>query len=222
MADSTREMKSDNFSSFKTWVRNGLRSKGEYGKKAETALDGLNRGDFENFGDWCLEGNYYGFYDESERDEKKVGWTADRAANELAVTTIGGVAATTLGAALLPIFPLLGICVIFFGNIPRPVFNKLREWVNSETFGLAPVDGLPSPTAEFSNFAHSTDKRVTESIERLKSAVAGVEEALRQQEARESGQGAKSAKRGSKVSEAGEKAKKIRESRGASAGVRVY
>lgn len=194
MTDSTRGAENTVFKDFKNWLRNGLRSKGECGKKAETVLDDLDKQDFENFADWCAEGNYFGFYkedvynDENKRDEKKNGWSADRAANELTVTTFGGVAATTLGAALLPFCPLLGILIIAGGNIPRPVFNALRKEVNERTFGLLPLDELPSPTAELSDAAHKTHDNINAQMKRFKKVVEDTESLLKQQAEREKGQ----------------------------------
>ncbi|MDD2840177.1 MAG: hypothetical protein PHY80_03560 [Rickettsiales bacterium] len=186
MVDSTREAvkteKIGGFDRFKAWCRDALKSRGEDGKKAEAVLDTIDREEFKHFGDWCMEGNYFGFYNEGERDEKKVGWSADRAANELAVTTFGGVAATTIGALLIPFCPLLGIAIIAGGNIPRPVFNSLKKYVNEETFGLLPLDQIvPSPTGEFSDFAHGDHKRIDEQIERFNKVVKNVEESLKKQ-----------------------------------------
>ena len=182
MVDSTRQMKQDNlFRKFKDWLKNGLNSKGEFGRKAGIILDELDREDFKNFAGWCAEGNYFGFYDESERDEKKVGWSADRAANELSVTTFGGVAATALGAALLPFCPFLGIMIIATGNIPRPVFNALKKYVNEETFGLLPLDRLASPTGLLSDTAHGVHESIDAQMKRFGDAVKALEESLKQQ-----------------------------------------
>lgn len=171
------------FSRFKNWVINKLEPKGEDGKKAKEALAKISEYGHRNWIEWCAAGNYFGFYSEDERDEKKVGWSGDRAANELATTTYVGVASTALGVALLPFCPVLGILIIATGNAPRPVLKELKKWISDETFGLVPLDEIPSPTTKLSDAAHETHENLNARVEKVKTAIADVEKALAQQEA---------------------------------------
>lgn len=191
MEESTRtvegsktEEKTSTFGKFKNWAKEKLKDD----KKAQEALEGINREEFKHFGDWLAEGNCFGFYNEDERDEKKVGWSADRAANELFVTTYGGVAAVSLGAALLPFCPILGILIIVTGTIPRPVAEKLKESVNEKTFGLIPLDKIPSPTGKLSDLAHNTHANIDTQMKNFGAAVKVAEEALKKQKQEEAAQ----------------------------------
>ncbi|HSQ97477.1 MAG TPA: hypothetical protein VLL98_02040 [Rickettsiales bacterium] len=155
----------------KKWFKNKLQDESKEGKKANEALENLDRSDFEGLVDWCQENNYYGFYNEDERDEKKTGMSADRMSAELLGTTYGGIAAIMIGTAILPFCPIVGAFIIAKGTIPSPIEEALKKYVSEETLGLLPLDKVPSLLDKYSDYAHDKHKTIDAQMQRFYNAV---------------------------------------------------
>lgn len=129
----------------------------EKSKREDKTIVATNE-DVENFVDWCMGHNRFGF--NNDKYDPKGTESTNQMASELSSFVIGRIGFTGIGVALIStgVLAWAGIIIIAYANTPNAITTKLKDYVSKESLGVIPLDKITNLSEDIVKYANDTHK----------------------------------------------------------------